>query len=183
MKINCLLQCDLLYAPFCHRTIVRGAQGCREEQGPKMRFPLAGSASLTPFLRCARMPPEAAYVSVRNLFEDEDYAKQFEETASRFKKGKKYDERKYYHFKLSCARKDNVDAQEAHIYAEELAAKLFPDCECVIATHTDTQTVHSHIIVNAVQPLTGKKLHITDREYTKMKDSLRCIDTRPKGTR
>lgn len=113
---------------------------------------------------------KAAYVSVRNLFEDEDYAKQFEETAGRFKKGKKYDERKYYHFKLSCARKDDVDAQEAHIYAEELAAKLFPDCECVIATHTDTQTIHSHIIVNAVQPLTGKKLHITDREYTKMKD-------------
>ncbi len=62
MKINCLLQCDLLYAPFSHRTIVRGAQECREERGPKMRFSLAGSASLTPFLRCARMPPEAAYV-------------------------------------------------------------------------------------------------------------------------
>ena len=88
----------------------------------------------------------------------------------RFGKGKKFDERKYYHFKLSYARKDNVGAQNAHIFAEELAAILFPDDECVIATHTDTKTVHSHIIVNAVNPITGKKLRVTESDYTKMKD-------------
>lgn len=53
-------------------------------------------------------PKKAAFVSAKNLFEDEDYAKQFEETSKRFGKGEKFDERKYYHFKLSCARKDNV---------------------------------------------------------------------------
>lgn len=113
---------------------------------------------------------KAAFVSVRNLFYDEDYAEQFAETMSRFGKGKKFDERKYYHFKLSCARKDNVGARNAHIFAEGLAAILFPDNECVIATHTDTKTVHSHIIVNAVSPITGKKLRITESDYTRMKD-------------
>ena len=113
---------------------------------------------------------KAAFVSVWNLFEDEDYAEQFKQTAARFGKGKKYDERKYYHFKLSCARKDNVRAKEHHIYAGELTATLFPDCECVIATHIDTQTVHSHIIVNAVNPVTGKKLRILLPEYRRMKD-------------
>ena len=113
---------------------------------------------------------KAAFVSVRNLFEDEDYAEQFEQTQRRYCKGKKYDERKYYHFKLSCDKKDNVSSEQAHIFAEELAARLFSDDECVIATHTDTQTVHSHIIVNAVNPMTGKKLHFTTREYTAMKD-------------
>ena len=113
---------------------------------------------------------KAAFVSVRNLFEDEDYAEQFEQTARLYGKGKKYEERKFYHFKLSCDRKDNVSPQEAQIFAEELAARLFPDCECVIATHTDTKTVHSHIIVNAVHPLTGKKLRISPRQYTAMKD-------------
>lgn len=83
-------------------------------------------------------PKKAAIVSVRNLFEDEDYAKQFEETAKRFGKGKKYDERKYYHFKLSCARKDNVTIEKAHAYAEEIAEAFFKNYECVIATHTDT---------------------------------------------
>ena len=57
---------------------------------------------------------KAKIVSVRNLFEDEDYAKQFEETEKRFGKGDKFNERKYYHFKLSCARSDNVTAQQAH---------------------------------------------------------------------
>ena len=113
---------------------------------------------------------KAKIVTVRNLFEDEDYAKQFEETASRFGKGDKFDERKYYHCKLSCARQDNVSPEKAHAYAEELAQKLFQNYECVIATHTDTQTVHSHIIVNAVDPITGKKLQFNKQDYVKMKD-------------
>ena len=113
---------------------------------------------------------KAKIVTVRNLFEDEGYAKQFEETASRFGKGDKFDERKYYHCKLSCARQDNVSPEKAHAYAEELAQKLFQNYECVIATHTDTQTVHSHIIVNAVDPITGKKLQFNKQDYVKMKD-------------
>ena len=113
---------------------------------------------------------KAKIVTVRHLFEDEDYAKQFEETASRFGKGDKFDERKYYHCKLSCARQDNVSPEKAHAYAEELVAKLFQNYECVIATHTDTQTVHSHIIVNAVDPITGKKLQFNKQDYVKMKD-------------
>ena len=113
---------------------------------------------------------KAKIVSVRNLFQDEDYAKQFEETARRFGKGDKFDERKYYHCKLSCARKDNVSPEKAHAYAEELTEKLFQNYECVIATHTDTQTVHSHIIINAVDPITGKKLQFSKQDYVNMKD-------------
>jgi len=130
----------------------------------------AGKATPRKAISYITNPKKAAFISVRNLFEDEDYAKQFEETAAMFGKGQKYDERKYYHFKLSCARQDKVTPQEAQIYAEELAARLFPDCECVIATHTDTKTVHSHIVVNSVNPITGKKLHITESEYGYMKD-------------
>lgn len=118
---------------------------------------------------------KAKIVTVRNLFEDEDYAKQFDETASRFGKGDKFDERKYYHCKLSCARQDKVSPEKAHAYAEELTAKLFKDYECVIATHTDTQTVHSHIIVNAVDPITGKKLQFNKQDYVKMKDEANRI--------
>ena len=120
-------------------------------------------------------PKKAAIVSVKNLFDDEDYVKQFEETAARFGKGEKYDERKYYHFKLSCARKDNVTPEKAHAYAEEVAEAFFKNYECVIATHTDTQTVHSHIIVNAVDPITGKKLQFSQKEYAKMKDEVNTI--------
>ena len=118
---------------------------------------------------------KAAFVSAKNLFEDEDYAKQFEETAKRFGKGGKFDERKYYHFKLSCARKDNVTPRRAHDFAEEVAEAFFKNYECVIATHTDTETVHSHIIVNAVDPITGKKLQFGKAEYAAMKDEVNRI--------
>ena len=120
-------------------------------------------------------PKKAAFVSAKNLFEDEDYAKQFEETAKRFGKGEKFDERKYYHFKLSCARKDNVTPRRAHDFAEEVAEAFFKNYECVIATHTDTETVHSHIIVNAVDPITGKKLQFGKAEYAAMKDEVNRI--------
>lgn len=120
-------------------------------------------------------PKKAAIVSVSNLFDDEDYAKQFEETSARFGKGEKNDERKYYHFKLSCARKDNITPEKAYAYAEEIAEAFFKNYECVIATHTDTQTVHSHIIVNAVDPITGKKLQFSQKDYAKMKDEVNVI--------
>ena len=120
-------------------------------------------------------PQKAAIVSAKNLFEDEDYAKQFEETAKRFGKGEKFDERKYYHFKLSCARKDNVTPRRAHDFAEEVAEAFFKNYECVIATHTDTETVHSHIIVNAVDPITGRKLQFGKTEYAAMKDEVNRI--------
>ena len=82
---------------------------------------------------------------------------------------------RYYHFKLSCARKDNVTPEKAHAYAEEVAEAFFKNYECVIATHTDTQTVHSHIIVNAVDPITGKKLQFSKQDYAKMKDEVNAI--------
>ena len=126
-------------------------------------------------IRYITNPKKAEIVSVRNLFEDEDYAKQFEETARRFCKGEKYEERKYYHFKVSCARQDNLGAEWAHKFAEEVAEKLLKDCEYVIATHTDTKTVHSHIIVNAVDPITGRKLQFRNKDYVAMKDEVNRI--------
>lgn len=135
----------------------------------------AGKARPKSAINYITKPEKAAFVSVRNMFEDEDYAKQFEQTAAMYGKGKEYNERKYYHFKLSCARKDNVKPEEAHMYAEEVAAALLKDCECVIATHTDTQTIHSHIIVNAVNPITGKKLQFSPKEYAAMKDEVNRI--------
>lgn len=113
---------------------------------------------------------KAKYIDVQNLFIDEDYSAQFKETAARFGKYTDYDERKYYHFKLSPDRKDRADPRMVHEYARACAEKMFKGCECVIATHTDTQTVHSHIVVNAVHPITGKKLHFNDSDYTRLKD-------------
>ena len=76
---------------------------------------------------------------------------------------------------MSCARKDNVTPRRAHDFAEEVAEAFFKNYECVIATHTDTETVHSHIIVNAVDPITGKKLQFGKAEYAAMKNEVNRI--------
>ena len=115
-------------------------------------------------------PGKAVLVSSLYLDDTRNYAKQFRETAYSFGKGKAFGERKYYHFKLSADPKDHISPKESQRLAEELAQQLFPDHECVIATHIDTGIVHSHIIVNSVNFATGLKLHVSDHEYAAMKD-------------
>ena len=130
----------------------------------------AGKATPRKALAYITRKDKAKFVNVQNLFEDEDYAEQFGQTAARFGKYTDYGERKYYHFKLSPDRADHADPFMVQEYARACAEKMFEGCECVIATHTDTQTVHAHMIVNAVHPITGRKLHFNDADYTRLKD-------------
>ena len=41
----------------------------------------------------------------------------------------------------------------------ELAQKLFPEFEVVVATHVDTDHIHNHLVVNSVSCADGHKLH------------------------
>ena len=77
---------------------------------------------------------KAVLISSQAMDDTQDYAKQFRETCKMFGKGSGYDERKYYHFKLSCDPADNVSPEVSHQLAQELAEKLFPNHECVIVT-------------------------------------------------
>lgn len=130
----------------------------------------AGKATPRKAITYITRKDKARFVDVQNLFEDEDYAEQFAQTAARFGKYTDYGERKYYHYKLSPDRADHADPLMVQEYAKACAEKMFEGCECVIATHTDTQTVHAHMIVNAVHPITGRKLHFNDADYTRLKD-------------
>ena len=130
----------------------------------------AGKAKPNKAIAYIAREDKAKFIDVQNLFIDEDYAEQFRQTAARFGKGTERGERKYYHFKLSPDRADNAAPFMVQEYAKACAEKMFEGCECVIATHTDTQTVHAHIVVNAVHPITGKKLHFNADDYTKLKD-------------
>jgi hypothetical protein len=101
-------------------------------------------------------------VIVSSLFMDDNrnYARQFKETCDLYGKGSKPNERKYYHFKLSIDPDNEPTPEQSHKLAEKLAQELFSAHECIIATHDDTNVIHSHIIVNAVSFETGKKLHL-----------------------
>ena len=59
---------------------------------------------------------KATLISSLNLDDSRSYSKQFHETAQLFNKGDRFDERKYYHCKLSCAQTDHASAALHHQY-------------------------------------------------------------------
>lgn len=77
-------------------------------------------------------------------------------TKERFRKT---DGRQYYHFVQSFAAADDLTPQKAHTIALELAQREFPNFEVLVATHIDTDILHSHLIVNSVSFQDGRKLH------------------------
>ena len=77
-------------------------------------------------------------------------------TKERFRKT---DGRQYYHFVQSFAAADDLTPQEALAIGLELAQREFPDFEVLVATHIDTDILHSHLIVNSVSFRDGRKLH------------------------
>lgn len=123
---------------------------------------------------------KALIVSSQHLDDSRPYAQQFKETYKLHNKGINFDERKYYHFKISCDPLDNITPQQSHKLAEKIAQRLFNNHECIISTHTDKPTIHSHIVVNAVSFESGLKLRLDksnnkDTSYAGSKDIVQEI--------
>ncbi len=81
----------------------------------------------------------------------------------------KMDKRQYYHFVQSFDPKEKITLDEAHKIAKELAEQRFKGYEVLVATHKDTEHIHSHFVVNSVNMETGYKLHWSKHELAKMK--------------
>ena len=62
-----------------------------------------------------------------------------------------------YHIVQSFDFRDNISPQEVNEVGIELCKKLYPDFQCVVATHIDRGHLHNHIIVNATN-MKGRKL-------------------------
>ena len=69
----------------------------------------------------------------------------------------------FYQYVQSSSPHEQITPAEAHKIALELAERFFPGCEVLVATHIDTEHLHSHFIVNSVHPDTGQKLHFTPK--------------------
>ena len=67
--------------------------------------------------------------------------------------------RMFYQFVQSFSPEEQLTPEEAHAIGLELAQRLFPNYEVVVATHVDTDHLHSHIFVNSVSCADGRKLH------------------------
>lgn len=115
-------------------------------------------------------PKKAAVISSIMLDDNKNYAEQFADTAKLWNKAQSPKSRKYYHFIHSFSPDDNISPEKAHRLTEELCRKFFPQSEIVIATHTDTNHIHSHIVINSVNFDDGKMLQISPKRYTDIKD-------------
>ena len=77
--------------------------------------------------------------------------------------------KQYKHFVHSFSAEDNITPEKAHELANKLCEDRFPGHEVLIATHTDREHIHSHIIVNSVNFENGMKLRSPKQELTDMK--------------
>lgn len=82
----------------------------------------------------------------------------------------KTDGRQYKHFVQSFPPDEKITPEQAHEIARELCADRFKGYEVLIATHKDSDHVHSHIIVNSVNYENGRKLQNSGHDLQAMKD-------------
>ncbi len=113
-------------------------------------------------------PKKVSIVSSENLSDKRDYAKQFEETAKLWNKNRSTN-RRYYHFILS-APKGVSCAEEVHRMAIKMVEEIAQGHEVVVASHVDTEHIHSHIVVNATSLNNGRQLRYTMNDYRRYKD-------------
>lgn len=62
-----------------------------------------------------------------------------------------------HHYYQSFSPEDHLTPEQTHQIGVELAKRMFPDYQVVIATHTDRNHLHNHIIVNSCNLVTGQK--------------------------
>ena len=75
----------------------------------------------------------------------------------------------FYHAVQSFGNGETVNPYLAHSMAREWAERCYPDHEILIATHTDTDNIHSHIIINSVNMNTGYKIHQNGNDIKDMR--------------
>ncbi len=76
----------------------------------------------------------------------------------------------YYHFIQSFPPGEKITPEQANEMAKQLAEERWPQYEIVVATHTDRDHLHSHIVVNSVSLEDGKKLHFSPVNLQEMKN-------------
>ena len=72
---------------------------------------------------------------------------------------RKTNNQQFFQFVQSFPEDAAITPQEVLQIGLEFAEHQFPDFEVLVATHTDIDNLHNHILVNSVSFRTGKKLH------------------------
>ncbi|HIZ54573.1 MAG TPA: relaxase/mobilization nuclease domain-containing protein [Candidatus Enterococcus avicola] len=63
------------------------------------------------------------------------------------------------HHVIQSFKPDEIDPKKANEIGMKLAEKIAPGYEVAVYTHADKKHIHNHIVINSVNPDTGKKYH------------------------
>ena len=78
--------------------------------------------------------------------------------------------RQYMHFVQSFKPDDPLDPSQAHQIGLEMAEKRFKGYEVLVATHTDKDHIHNHLIVNSVSFENGEKIQLSKNDLKAIKE-------------
>ena len=109
---------------------------------------------------------KTAVKTVRNLAVMEDYASQIEEMSKLWGKNSG---RMGYHFIFSFDPRDDVTNALALRVANKIILEAFPNHQAVFAVHNDTHHIHVHVVIGAMDPLTGHKVNMRNHSYAELK--------------
>ena len=76
--------------------------------------------------------------------------------------------RQYIHLVQSFSPNDNLSYDKAHEIGLELA-KQYKGFQVLVATHTDREHVHNHLVINSVSFEDGKKFQQSKKDMEKIK--------------
>ncbi len=73
-----------------------------------------------------------------------------------------------FHFIQSFSPDDKLSYEKAHVIGLQFA-EYFKDFQVLVATHTDKQHLHNHLVINSVSFENGKKFHIGKKDLEEIK--------------
>ena len=79
--------------------------------------------------------------------------------------------REYYHILQSFSPDEIITPEEAHRIACEYAQEQFKGYELIVATHVDRDHIHSHIVLNSVSHIDGKKYHSDKNNIPRLREA------------
>ena len=114
----------------------------------------------------------------RNLFSDKNPTDEMKETASKFGKWKTHEERKSFSLIISPNPKDNPTEEQLLEVSEAILDRYFPTIQGFLVLHKDKgrdahktkPILHSHFYGSVIDPLTGKNIHLSNRDVKEIRE-------------
>lgn len=94
---------------------------------------------------------------------DEDWSRGMDETRRSWGKDSP-DGRSYYHMVVSPDPRDDATLEQVRDLVRSWMGERYPESEWVAHYHDDNGITHAHIVMNAVLPSTGKKVHMSNAD-------------------